>query len=237
MREFDDKTSWEGGRGEVLYTGAVLEAAGAHDKLKRAITLQLERWNATEKERRAAEDGVVTANACVAWADHVLDKAVRAFANELLHDAGGDATKRAFTAYFPEAPNEVIRMGLEAEVERCERFGVVAEKVPLSKATAAKLATVNEAITAGKAALKRRRDAYNTQAQASLDVASWKESANATRVSVFVQLQAWALEHDEERVYADRFFPVRTAGRRKGAKDEGEGGGGGGGGEEGGGTP
>lgn len=227
MREFDEKTGWEGGRAEVLYTFAVLEAAGSHDKLKRAITLQLDRWNTLEKARRAAEDGVVTANACVAWADHVLDNAVRGFANEVLHDVGGDATKRNFTAFFPEPPSEVIRMGLEAEVDRCERFAVVAEKVPLSKAATAKLAAVTAAMEAGKAALARRRDAYNAQAQASLDVASWKESANATRVSVFVQLQAWALEHEEERAYADRFFPVRTATRRKGAKDEGEGGGGG----------
>lgn len=231
MREFDDKTSWEGGRSEVLYTFAVLEASGSHDKLKRALTLQLDRWNTIEKARRAAEDGVVTANACVAWADHILDATVRGFANEALHDAGGDATKRGFVAFFPEPPSEVIRMGLETEIDRCERFAVVAEKVPLSKAATAKLAAVTAAMDAGKTALARRRDAYNTQAQASLDIAGWKESANATRVSAFVQLQAWALEHEEERVYADRFFPARTAAnRRKGAKDEGDGGGNSGGG-------
>lgn len=230
MREFDEKTSWEGGREEVLYTASVLDAAGAHDKLKRAVALQLERWNAVEKTRRAAEDGVVAANALVSWADHVLDNAVRAFANELLRDAGGDSSKRSFAAYFPEAPSEVVRMGLEAEVERCERFDAVAEKVPLSKTAGAKLAAVNAAITAGRAALTRRREAYTARAQASLDVASWKESANATRVSVFVQLQSWAVEHEEERAYADRFFPVRANARRKGAKEEDEGGGGGGGG-------
>lgn len=222
MREFDDKTSWDGGRGEVLYTVSVVDAAGTHEKLKRALLTQLDRWNAIEIVRRAAEDAVVGANARVAWADHVLDKTVRAFANELLHDVGGDATKRGFSSYFSEPPNEVIRMGLEAEIDRCEEFDVVAEKVPLSKASEAKLDAVREAIKTGKVALARRRDAYNAQAQASLDIASWKESANATRVSVYVQLQAWALEHDDERAYADRFFPARSVAKRKGAKDDGE---------------
>jgi hypothetical protein len=220
MREFDDKTSWEGGRADVLYTVAVLEAADVHDKLKRAVALQLERWNTVEKTRRAADDAVVSANASVAWADHLLDGAVRAFANELLRDVGGDASRRSFAAFFPEAPNEIIRMGLEAEVERCERFAAVAAKVTLSKNAAAKLAAVNDAIALGRTALVRRRDAFTARAQAALDVASWKESSNATRNSVHVQLQTWAIEHEQERAYADRFFPTRTASRRKEAKGD-----------------
>ncbi len=210
MREFDDKTSWEGARAEVLFTASVLEAAGAHERLLKALRQQLERWTAVETARRGADDAIVKANARVSWADHVLDLAVRGFANEVLRDAGGNAEHKQFKAYFPEPPNEIIRLGLESEVERCERFAAVRSKVTLSKTAAARLGAVDKAVVAGRSALAQRREAYTAQAQASLDVGNWKEATNGARVSAFVQLQAWALENENERSYADRFFPTRA---------------------------
>jgi hypothetical protein len=225
MRKISEKTSWAAARAEVVFTDAVLDASGEHPKLLRAMRAQVERWMVIDAARQAAEDGVVRAHARVAWQDLRLDRRVRAFANELLRDAGGRADDKTFRAYFPEAPNEVIRLGLENEIERCERFATVRGKVAVSKAAAAKLAAVEEAITDGKAALKARRDAFAARTGVSLDVAGWKEASNAARESVYVQLRAWALEHGEERGYAERFFPANNS--RVTVADEDEGGGGG----------
>lgn len=232
MRQIEEKTGWEAARADVLFTESMLKAAQHHGKLHRAVRALVERWTDVDAARSAAEDGVVRANARVAWVDLGLDRQVRAFANELLRDAGGNAEDKAFRAFFPEAPNEVVRLGLESEIERCARFGAVREKVALSKTAAAKLAAVEEALTAGKAAVQARRDAFTARTGASLDVASWKEAANAARESVYIQLRAWALEHGEERGYADRFFPAgsaRPARAASGADDDKDDGGKGGG--------
>src|SRR5262249_13369965 len=81
MRQFDDKTSWDGARGDVLFTVSVLNAAEVHGKLLKALRKQLEAWQPLDVARRAAEDDIVVANARVAWCDLVLDRAVRLFAN------------------------------------------------------------------------------------------------------------------------------------------------------------
>lgn len=216
MRQFDSKTSWEGARAEILYTVSVLGASGRHGKLHQGMKGHLDKWGPLEVQRREAEDAIVMANALVAWCDHELDGAVRGFANEVLHAAGHDASHKLFASFFPEAPSEIIRMGLESEIERCERFDVVASRVELPKVCVTKLEAVRAAIVAGKAALKKRREAFQAQAMVSLDITSWKEAANNARVSCHLQLQAWGLENNEERGYADRFFPARTA--SKGAK-------------------
>ncbi len=217
MREFDDKTTWEGGRDDCVFLLAVLEAAGAHEKQRKAIAVHVERWNAIEVARRASEDGIARANAGVSWCDHLLDTTVRKLADESEHESRstGDG---AFARYFPEPPSEVIRMGLEAEIERCAEFEVVAKAIPQSKTLAEKHEAVRKAMEAGRGAIERRRAAYTASAQSSLDIAIWKEAANATRVSIFVQLQAWGLEHGMDRSYADRFFPAKSAGKSKAKK-------------------
>ncbi|MBI5517956.1 MAG: hypothetical protein HY909_29560 [Deltaproteobacteria bacterium] len=206
MREFNEGTGLERARGDTLYTVSVLEASGSHEKLLRSLKLHLERWTHVDAARRAAEDGIVRTNALVAWADHGLDAAVRGFANEVLRDVGGDKDHRTFKTLFPEAPNEVLKLGLESELEHAERLVSVAGKVDVSKTAGAKLAAVKSAMAAGRDALAQRRKAFLAQGQASLDAASWKEAANNARVSAYVQLQGWALANHEERSYADRFF-------------------------------
>lgn len=222
MRQIEEKTGWEAARAEVLFTESVLGASEEHPKLLRAMRVQNERWTALDVARRAAEDGVVRANARVSWLDLRLDGRVRAFANELLRDAGGNKDDKSFRAYFPEAPGEVIRLGLESEIERCERFNTVRERVTLSKAAAAKLAAVDAAISEGKAALQGRRDSFAARTGVSLDVESWKEATNAARESVYLQLRTWALENGEERGYADRFFPLGNARSTRAAVEDGE---------------
>ena len=97
MRLIEEKTGWEAARAEVLFTDAVVDASGAHPKVLRVLRTQLERWAAIDAVRRAAEDGLVRANARVAWADRGLDRRVQAFANELLRDAPGETrTTRRF---------------------------------------------------------------------------------------------------------------------------------------------
>jgi len=218
MRKFDASTGLQTARRSVLFTKSALEASGRHDRLVVAVALQLTRWGPVAEARRAADDAVTLAHARVSWGDYLLDRGVQAFANELLRDAGGDRNNTLFREFFPEPPSEVVRMGLEAEITRCERFDVVAAKRTLSERASAALGVVVAAMETGREALKARRAAYLQQAETSLDAVSWKEATEAARQSVHLQLQTWALENGEDRSYAERFFFDPRPGKAKGAK-------------------
>lgn len=226
MRKFDGKTGLESGRKSVLFTAAVLEASGRHERLAKALNQQLGRWSEVASARQAVEDEITRTNAQVAWCDYALDHSLKGFANELLRDAKGNNADKGFREFFPEPPSGVIRLGLEAEIARCEAIFVVASKRKLAKGAAHALEAVRVAVDEGRKAIAARRAAYIRQAEASLDAETWKESADAVRQSVYVQLQAWALENGEERGYADRFYPD-TPVRRAKAPAKGEGGEGG----------
>lgn len=214
MRRFSDAVGFVAARASTLFTLSALEASDEHDRLAKAVGLQLARWVAVDEARRGAEDGVTRCNARIAWCDYRLDRAVKRLGNEVLRDAGGDASNKLFKEMFPEPPSAVIKLGLEAEIARCEAFAPVVAKRKLSKAAAAAYADVLAAMDAGTRALAARRAAYAKSAEASLDVASWKEATDAARQSVYVQLQSWAIEHGEDRSYADRFFPENPRERK-----------------------
>jgi hypothetical protein len=207
MRQLGVKTGLLAARQSVLFTEAALAASGVHERLARPVEQLLARWSTVWQARRDAEDAITRANARVSWADVRLDGAVMAFANELLRDAGGKSEDAVFRAYFPEAPSQVIKLGLEAQIERCESFAVVASKRKLGAGAAKALRAVDEAMRSGREALAARKTAYVQQAQAALDAQTWRESAEAVRQSVYVQLQSWALENREPRSYAENFFP------------------------------
>ena len=224
MREFSETMGFDAARDSTLYTASVLEASGVHEKAAKAMASQLTKWNAVALARSAAADSVTRANARVAWCDFALDKHVKRFANELLRDSNGKSDDTTFRAFFPEAPNEVIRLGLESEIEKCEAIIATAAKLKVSKSAGEALAAMKSAVAAGKKALADRKAAYAEQASVALDVAAWKQATNAARVSVHVQLQAWAVEHGEDRSYAERFFPEAPKRRAK-ASSKGEEGG------------
>lgn len=211
MRQFTDSTGFESARDATLFTVGVLEASGAHEKATKALAGVLAKWDSIDASKRKTTDAVTRANARVSWCDAALDAAVKKFSNELLRDCGGDANHAMFRSYFDGPPSEIVRLGLESEIAQCEALVVTSARVKLSKSADAALVKIKSAMVDGNKALAARKDAYAAQAGVWLDVAAWKQSANAARVSVYVALQSWALANGEDRTYADRFFPDASA--------------------------
>lgn len=216
MQRFNEKTTWVNARETTLFTAATLRASARHEKQAKALEAQLAKWDAIDRARQAAADRVTRAHALIAWSDYALDFALKAFANELLRDAKGDANDKLFRAYFDEAPSEVIRLGVESELARIEPMFATSEKVKLSKTAASALALVKTATVAASKAIVERKAAFAEQASVALDMASWKESTDAARVSIHVQLQSWAVDNGEDRLYAERFYssPERKSKRK-----------------------
>ena len=173
MRRLTEKTGLLAARQSVLFTEAALIASGIHERLARPVGQLLGKWSGVWQARRDAEDAITRANARVTWGNLRLDGATTAFANELLRDVGGKSDDPLFRAFFPEPPNEVVKLGLESQIERCEGFAVVASKRKLTPGATRALRAVEDAMSSGREALAARKAAFVQQAQASLDAQTW----------------------------------------------------------------
>lgn len=214
FRAFADDTSWDTSRRDVRYTAATLEAVAAHEKQAQVARLLLTRWDETETVRQQAEDEEVASNALVALIDFLLDNAVAQLAQKLRGEHGRDDAP-GFRRYFPEAPSEVIRLGLESELARVKSFHIVATEHKPSSEVAAVLEEIKSLEARGQQALERREKAAISRARASLRIQAWKEEANSARRSVANQLEAHAIAQGLPADYADRFFPAAPARKKK----------------------
>lgn len=213
MRTFDDETPWAAVRKDLRHTRATLKAAAVHGPALKEIQKVLDRWHALNQQLIDAEDAVVDSHALVSWNDGVLDQRVGAFSRDLDHAVGGDRGHRTFTSFFPEAPGEVIRLGLESEIERTAHFDQVAGAIKLPKGAQDTLRDVGEARTAGAGSLKAREESVKSEALAWLRVRQLKDDANSVRRSVFNTLERHAIDRGIGSDYAGRFFllaPRRT---------------------------
>ena len=219
MTLFTDKTSWENARKDVRHTASTLTASVVHVAVAKPLKALLARWNEIDQARRDADDQLVDANALVAWIDvRLLDPRVAELASLLLHEAKQDRSDPKFKRYFPEPPNEIVRMGLESEIKRTKGFFHVAEEVPPSKEVKAILAKIAAVHTKGEAALTTREEATLHVARISLRIQTWKEDANGVRRSVENNLDAHANGQGLPRDYSDAFFPAARAGKSSAAK-------------------
>ena len=222
MALFTDKTSWENVRKDVRHTASTLTASEVHLPVAKPLKALLTRWNETDQARRDADDQLVDANALVAWIDvRLLDPLVVELASLLLHEAKQDRSDPKFKRYFPEPPNEIVRMGLESEIKRTKVFFKVAEEVPPSKEGKAILAKIAVVHKQGEAALTAREEATLHVARISLRIQTWKEDANGVRRSVENNLDAHANGNGLPRDYSDAFFPASRAGKSPAGKASG----------------
>ncbi len=215
MRLFDEGTSWEQARKDTRYPAARLDARKRHAVLSKSLRALLAQWNTTDQERRDADDAVVDANALVSAIDEDLDDAVGLLVARLLYEAGNDPANATFKTYFPEPPNEVIRLGLESEIARTKDLVHVAEEKKASKEVWTILKVVAEIEKRGTEALAARVEAYTGVSRVALRIQTWKENANAARRGVEAALETYAVANGKPRSYADAFFPAPPRAKKK----------------------
>jgi hypothetical protein len=219
FRLFNEDTPWEQARKDVRTTAAAVAAEKDHAALAKPLRALLTQWGTVEQERRDADDAMVDANALVRHFDKKLDRAVEKLVSRLEFEVGGERSKPGFAEYFPEPPNEVIRLGLESEIARTERFDNVAKELGASKQVRALLATIDGIRKEGAKVLETREEVAKRQGRVSLRISVWKESANAARRGVENALDAYAIANDLPRDYSDEFFPpARVSKKTKTAK-------------------
>jgi hypothetical protein len=216
-------TPWENAREAVRFTYTALCVSEEHAKLAVPLEGLLSDWEEIEKSRRRVEDAVVDANATVSALDGRLDLSVEKLVVRVLMECENRRDHVLFRSYFPENPDEIIRMGLASEIERTRKFHEVAKRVGASREVLQILDTIEQIQSRGSKALDDRKTAVANRAQVGLRMQSWKESANAARRSVEKLLDGYADQNNYPQDYSDDFFPAPGRTARKKTCDGGDG--------------
>lgn len=215
-------TPWENAREAVRFTFTALTVSEEHAKLAVPLARLLGEWDEIEAKRREVEDAVVDANATVSALDGRLDLSVEKLVLRVLLESGNRRDQELFRSFFPENPDQIIRMGLASEIERTESFHEVAWRNGASPEIQEILAVIRQIQNKGVKALKDRQTAVADRAHVGLRMQIWKEGANASRKCVEKFLDRYADQHNYPQDYSDDFFPAPGRTARKKTCDGGE---------------
>ena len=222
MELFNDGNGWQSMHDDLLFTAAMLRASEAHVDLAKPIDGLLVKWDALDAEGTKVDREVVKANARVAWVNLELDARTTRCASQLLTDCNNERGHPTFKRFFPTAPGELIRLGLESQLKAMERFPTLADELPLSKASAAAMKAVVEVFDAGREALAARAEVVQGTTRMSVKQAAWRDEANKLRRATETALDEHANKHGLPRDYAAGFFPSQKKPAKKTAPTEAE---------------
>lgn len=205
MKMLQEGDGWDAQRRAVVFTVATLTASKAHAKLARPLQVQLDRWREVEGQREAADDGLVVANARVAWADESLDEATASFGAQLFVDCNRDRAHPTYARFFPATLTTVTNKALDAQLGAMKDFATYGEELSLPPPSAKALTAVLAAMDDGRAALDGRAEAEREVTRVSIAQTAWRDETNEVRRKTDGALGDHATAHGLPRAYPARF--------------------------------
>jgi hypothetical protein len=202
---------WEAARQEARYVVASLVADEAHARLARPLQYLLEKWSTLEQQRREAIDALAEGEALVHSVDRALDLALARLASRLEVEYGEGRQDDRFLRFFPVPPEEVIRLGLEHEIDRIVDLGKAADETQAGPEVRGIVREVQALEAQAEKALATRERATADVARVALRIRTWLESAAAARKSVEGILAAFAVAHELPDTWTRSFFPPADA--------------------------
>jgi hypothetical protein len=174
----------------------------------------VERWSAVNAGQRTAWRAEIVAQAAIDAGDDALDDAVDDVDNELLRvvrERDDPRRKR----YFKKARHEIVRLGLESELEEVRDWpgSLKTEREPSLQALGARL---GEDIAAGDAAVaERRRAAASTSDHRVREIVRFVDDINASRRARYGLLIQRAEERGLPPDWPGRFFKKSSQGPKR----------------------
>jgi hypothetical protein len=203
-----DVATWEAARVAARYVVAALVEDESHARLARPLQYLLEKWTSLEQQRRESADALAQGEAQVHAVDRALDLALARLARQLEGELGGDRSHATFQRWFPVPPEEVIRLGLEHELDRIVDLAKAADDTRASDAVRAIVHEIQALEAQANRALGAREKATADSARVALRLRTWLESAAAARRSVEGLLSAYAIAHELPEEWTRSFFPA-----------------------------
>ena len=141
----------------------------------------------------------------------------RALHTDVMIEVGLDREGVLFQRFVPETVSTIVRRALEGQLPAMKNFVRVLREPETPTALRKKHEkVVAGAIEKGTAALTQREDAFADLGRTSARVASWKEDANTTLMSIEGALQQIAARRKLDVDWVDSFFPAPATTSRKG---------------------
>lgn len=199
-------TLWE----ELVYTEARLLNDARAKSLAADVTALLNKWPKVNAGQLAAWRAEIVAQAAVDQADDVLDASVDEVDHAILH-VDRDRDSPRYRRYFTKPRNEIIRMGLESELERVRTWpaSLAGEPEKELKQLGKRLAAD---VKAGDAAVTQRSAAAAATADHRLrKIVAFVGEVNGARNAIYGELIKRGEKHKLGKGWAERFFRKSTA--------------------------
>jgi hypothetical protein len=193
-----------------------LEAALLADEDTRAlappVTALIDQFMPTLQRDLDTRRGLIQSSAHNSVADARIDIGIRGLHSDTLHMVKQNRQAPAFTNLFSSHIGAVVRHALKRQIEVARDL---VDKLSLSLYTpefrAAQVAVLEPLITRGTAVIEEQRQAELARVGGRIDVRTWKEEANAVRLSIYAALLALAAQDGRGKGWVEVFFKQKSA--------------------------
>jgi hypothetical protein len=208
---------WE----ELTYTEAALLADEETQPLAAPVTGCINQFMPTLVRDLDTRRATIQSSARNSVADLRIDLGIRGLHADTLHLVQQDRRHPSFTALFNTSIGVVVRHALKRQVEVARDL---IDKLSLPHYTpefrAAQVARLQPLIASGAQVLEEQRQAELARAGGRIDVRTWKQEANAVRLSVYASLLALAAQNRRGKAWAEAFFKPKSDARERDEGDE-----------------
>ena len=208
---------WE----DLIFLEAALLADDATEALAAPVTATVDQFMPTLHRDLDTRRGLIQSSARSSVGDWRIDFGLRGLHSAALHLVKQDRQAPAFTNLFNTHIGAVVRHALKRQVE-IARDLVDKLSLPLYPAEfrTAQVAALEPLITRGGQAIEERRQAELARASGRIDVRTWKEEANAVRLSIYAALLSLAAQNGRGKAWAESFFKKKSAAGGRDDDDE-----------------
>lgn len=201
-------TFWQ----QLVFVEAALLAEDDTKALASVITPVLDDFPAILQKDLDTRRAVIQAGARAFVADTGVDDAIRRLFSAVLAFVEQNRKRQEFTTLFSSHIGEYVRHALRKQVEVAkdlvEKLGL---KIYPDELRTPQTKALNAVIKRGNAVLDEVRKAETARVEGRIDIRTWKEEANAARLTVYGQLLTIAAKTNRGKAWAEGFFPRTSA--------------------------
>jgi hypothetical protein len=213
-------TFWQ----DLVFVEAALLADDETKHLASIVSPVLDEFPAILQRDLDTRRSVIQASARAFVADARIDSAIRSLFSAVLALVQQNRTRKEFTTLFSTHIGEVVRHALRKQIDVAKGLtDKLSLKIFPDDLRSAQTKLLNAMIKRGKAVLEEVRKAGMARVEGRIDIGTWKEEANAARLTVYGQLLSIAAKTGRGKAWAEGFFPRVSAIAAEEEKDDGAG--------------
>lgn len=207
---------------DLVFLEAALLADDETKHLASVITPVLDEFPAILQRDLDTRRSVIQASARAFVADTRIDNVIRSLFSAVLALVQQNRKAQQFTTLFPTHIGDIVRHALRKQVDVAKDLtDKLSLKIFPDDLRSAQTKLLNAVIKRGKAVLEEVRKAGMARVEGRIDIGTWKDEANAARLTVYGQLLAIAAKSGRGKAWAEGFFPRVSAIAAEDESDEG----------------